>query len=49
MTRASCQPSDADHKFWMATPTKPMPIGDGKEFTLFDWTMTASNDAGIPF
>jgi hypothetical protein len=31
-----------------ATPTKPMPIGDGKEFTLFDWAMTASNDAGNP-
>ena len=25
-----------------------MPIGDGKEFTLIDWAMTASNDAGNP-
>jgi hypothetical protein len=29
-------------------PMKPMPIGDGKEFTLIDWAMTASNDAGNP-
>ncbi len=29
-------------------PTKPMPIGDRKEFTLIDWAMTASNDAGNP-
>jgi hypothetical protein len=29
-------------------PTKPMPIGDGKEYTLVNWAMTASNDAGNP-
>ena len=29
-------------------PTKPMLIGDGKEYTLIDWAMTASNDAGNP-
>jgi len=31
------------------TPTaKPMSIGDGKEYTLVSYAMTASNDAGNP-
>jgi hypothetical protein len=30
------------------TPIKPMPIGEGKEFTPINWAMTASNDAGNP-
>jgi hypothetical protein len=30
------------------TPAKPMPIGGGKEYTLVDMAMTASNDAGNP-
>lgn len=29
-------------------PAKPMPIGDGKEFTVINLAMTASNDAGNP-
>jgi hypothetical protein len=30
------------------SPMKPMPIGEGKEFTLLNYAMTASNDAGNP-
>jgi hypothetical protein len=29
-------------------PAKPMPIGGGKEFTVLNLAMTASNDAGNP-
>lgn len=29
-------------------PGKPMSIGDGKEYTLLTYAMTASNDAGNP-
>jgi hypothetical protein len=29
-------------------PAKPMPIGAGKEFTVINMAMTASNDAGNP-
>ncbi len=31
-----------------APPAKPMPIGGGKEFTVMNMAMTASNDAGNP-
>ncbi|SRR5579871_771189 len=30
------------------TPTKPMPIGGGKEFLVINQAMAASNDAGNP-
>jgi hypothetical protein len=30
------------------SPLKPMPIGDGREFSVINQAMTASNDAGNP-
>jgi hypothetical protein len=29
-------------------PAKPMPVGGGKEYTVLDYAMTGSNDAGNP-